>query len=246
MKAISNVFENGLGNKYAPPIRQNKEAISLDYLYSDVLTEIEDGIAETMAGINQANLCVALAFAKIDREALYIQAGCKSYLEYLDTAEDRLSMSRQTMSDYKRIGEIYLTFKSQLQNAGFREEGHLHKLRYLPRALEHHPEKEVFERIVKDPLRKFVKYATVPLGSKGDEGTATSDGPPDPAIEFDGQGTLQFTEELNELSKAELLGYVRKIYDIIARGNTPYILDLYDESESKAVERFIKQRRMNR
>ncbi len=146
MKAISNVSDGMMPNKYSPAIRQTTTGISLDYLKSDVLNEIEDGIKDTMEGINYANLAVALAFAKIDREALYAQADCKSYLEYLDTAEDRLNMSRQTMSDYKRIGEIYLTYKSQLQSAGFREEGHLHKLRFLPRALKHHSAEEVLFR----------------------------------------------------------------------------------------------------
>jgi len=248
MDAISNTSDGSVPHKYSPPIRQRKAPFSLDYLLATDLSEIEDGIRKTLEGINHGNLAIALAFAKIDREALYAQAGCRSYLEYLDTAEDRLNMSRQTMSDYKRIGEIYLTHKERLQRAGFREEGHLHKLRYLPRALSLHPAEEVFSRIARDSLRKFVSFASAadhPDGSRVQQGDGDLEAEVD-KIEFDGQGTLRFAPNLNEHSKAELMSYVRRIYEIKLKGNTPYILDLYDDSESRAVERFLTQLRGRR
>ncbi len=236
--------DDSLPYRYAPVPRQNRPDIPLDYLHSEDLNMIEQGIRETVKGVDFSNLVVALAFAKIDREALYIQAGCKSYLEYLDKAEERLNMSRQTMSDYKRIGEIYIEYKSQLQQIGFREEGNLHKLRYLPRALERHPQREVFTRLVRDSLRKFVAYASP------DAPEAPAPRRHVPRIEIstskivvDGKNILRFDPELRPEVREELAGYLVKIYEVKAAGNTPYILDAYDEQEVRAVDRFLRRRR---
>ena len=246
MKTISNINTGIVRNKYSPPTRQTESGVTFDYLESDALNDLEDGIKETMSAMNRANLAIALAFAKIDREALYIQAGCKSYLEYLDKAEERLNMSRQTMSDYKRIGEIYLTYKAQLQSAGFREEGHLHKLRYLPRALEHHPADEVFDRIVDDSLRKFINFANPAEGAAATQGRDHDVEIPVTEIVIDGQNILQFAPDLEGYSKDEMIGYLKKIYEIKMKGNMPYILDLYDETESRAVENYLKRLRMSK
>jgi hypothetical protein len=245
MKAILNLSDESLPKKYSPPVRQTNNVVGLDYLGSDDLNILEEGIKETMRGVNYARLVVGIAFAKIDREALYVQAGCKSYLEYLDTAEERVQMSRQAISDYKRIGEIYLHYKSQLQRAGFREEGNLHKLRWLPRALERHSSEEVLRRLVTDSLRKFREFA---LSSERSDETQIEEYNPkievaDKKISIDGQNILRLDPNLEQQTRDELVGYLKKIYTIRAKGNVPCILDLYDELEWKAVENFLKKSR---
>jgi hypothetical protein len=239
--------DESVGDRYALVPRQDRPRVELDYMQSNDLDTIEKGIRKTVKEMDFANLVVAMAFAKIDREGLYTQAGCKSYLEYLDKAEDRLNMSRQTMSDYKRIGEIYIEYKSQLQQVGFREEGNLHKLRYLPRALERHPAREVFSRLVRDSLRKFAAYAipnTDAIPPKREhvphiEITARK-------VSVDGKNILHFDPELRPEIREELTGYLVKIYEVRASGNRPYILNVYDEQEARAVERYIQRRRMRK
>ncbi len=243
MKAISNVGNGIIKSKYGLPVRQTRDEISFNFLNSDTLHDIENGIRDTLAAINRANLGIALAFAKIDREALYVQAGCKSYLEYLETAEEELNMSRQTMSDYKRIGEIYLTYKGQLQNAGFKEEGHLHKLRFLPRALEHHPAEDVFKRVVHDSLRRFIDYAKSEDNSEQKREPEQEVEIPVKEIIVDGHGILQIGAEPVGYSRDEIVSYLQKIYEIKSKGNHPYVVDLYDESESRAVDNYIKRLR---
>jgi hypothetical protein len=241
--------DESLPQRYMPAKRQDRPNIELDYLQSNDLGTIEKGIRETTKGVDFANLVVALAFAKIDHEALYAQAGCKSYLEYLDKAEDRLNMSRQTMSDYKRIGEIYMEYKSQLQQVGFREEGNLHKLRYLPRALEQHPPREVFNRLVRDSLRKFAAYAS-PSSDDGRSAPVRQYVPhieiTDRKISVDGKNILRFDPALRPELREELTGYLVKIYEVRATGNKPYILNVYDEKEAQAVERYLQRHRMRK
>jgi len=246
MKAISNIDNGTIGGKYTLPVRQTEAGISFTFLYSDALDEIENGIKETMAAINRANLGIALAFAKIDREALYVQAGCKSYLEYLETAEVKLNMSRQTISDYKRIGEIYLTYKGQLQNAGFKEEGHLHKLRFLPRALESHPAEEVFKRIAHDSLRKFMNFAKSTDAFEQEQKNAQQPEFPVKEILIDGHGILQIAAEPTGYSRDEIATFLKKIFEIKAKGNHPHLLDLYDEAESRAIDSYLKRLRSRR
>ena len=240
MSTIENI---PLTEKYAPYIRQDRPIpdYSLDFISSEDLEEIEDGIRETLRGVDTANLAIAITIAKIDQLALYAQSGCKSYLEYLDTAEDRLNMSRQTISDYKRIGETYLQYKSKLQEAGFQEEGNLHKLRYLRLALSNHRASDVFKRIVSLSFRKFLDYARGP-SERSDipdlEIKITSQ-----KIMIDGINILNFDPELDIHVKEELGGYLKQIYKIRATGNVPHIINVYDDDEARAVERYLSRHR---
>lgn len=247
MKAISGESQR---DKYALPPSQSLKQYNLDFLYSNDLEEIEEGIKETFQGVNFASLGICLAFAKIDREALYLQAGHKSYLQYLDQAEDRFNMSRQAMSDYKRIGETYLDHKADLQLSGFKEEGHLHKLRYLERALELHKPEEVFRRIANDSLRGFIEYATGGSSERSDRKPGLQYIPEiritAKRIVVDGKNILNFSRDLDERIKEELIDYLKQIYEVRATGNHPYILNVYDEQEARAVERFLSRRRARR
>ncbi|KKM94583.1 hypothetical protein LCGC14_1196820 [marine sediment metagenome] len=242
MKAISG---EPIANKYALDTRDDK--YSLDFLYSENLADIEAGIQETIKGLDMSILAVGLAFVKIDREALYVQAGYKHYLAYLDQAEDRLDMSRQTMSDYKRIGETYLDYKSKLQKAGFIEEGNLHKLRFLERALGRHRSAEVFKRICSDSLRAFRAYALGKPSEQSDDKPLREYNPDiqitTKRIMVDGKNILRIDPDLDEKTKLELTDYLKQIYTIRSTGNQPYIFNLYDELEAKAIERFLKKRR---
>ncbi|GAF73808.1 unnamed protein product [marine sediment metagenome] len=241
MKPISG---EPITNKYALPLSQAERQYKLDFIYSDKLEEIEAGIQETAKGVNMGILALSLAFAKIDSEALYVQADCKSYLEYLDTAEDRLNMSRQTMSDYKRIGETYLQYKSKLQKVGFKEDGNLHKLRFLERALEHHKSAEVFKRIGTDSIRSFIEYAKGP-SERSDEVQYNPDIQITPKrIMVDGKNVLNFSNSLDDRTKEDLTDYLKRIYEVRATGNHPYILNVYDEKEAKAVEQYLRRYRL--
>ena len=243
MKAISG---EPLRDKYALPPSQAKREYHLDFVYSDKLEEIEAGIKETIRGQNMANLAICLAFAKIDGEALYAQAGYKSYLQYLDQAEDRLDMSRKTMSDYKRMGETYLKYKVKLQRGGFKEEGHLHKLRYLEQALKIHASGKVFQRIAHDTFRQFREYAGG-LSERSDTEPALQYMPDiqitAKRIMVDGKNILNFSRDLDEKIKDELTDYLKQIYEVRATGNQPYVFSLYDENEARAVENYLRRHR---
>jgi len=55
-----------------------------------------------------------------------------------------------------------------------------------------------------------------------------------------------FYSDLRPEVREELAGYLVKIYEVRASGNKPYILNVYDELEARAVERFLQRRRMRK
>lgn len=245
MKEIENA---PVTEKYALiPRQRDKKEYTLDFVYSDKLEDIEEGIKETTKGMDTANLVVALAIARIDQEALYVQAGCKSYLEYLDTAEDRLNMSRQSISNYKLIGVAYIQYKNQLKKIGYQEQGNLHKLRFLEAALQHHQSSQVFKRLMADSLRKFAEYA-IGLPAVEHSEKPVKQYIPDIRITpkmiiVDGKNILRLDPGLDETIKKELIEYLKRIYEIKGTGNIPYILNVYDDKEARTVENYLKRRR---
>lgn len=248
MKAISG---EPITDKYALPPSQSQRDYKLDFVHSNNLEEIEAGIKETIRGVSWANLTLCLAFAKIDGEALYVQAGYKSYLQYLDQAEERVSMPRQTISDYKRMGETYLKYKADLQLSGFKEEGNLHKLRFLERALELHNPDEVFKRIANDSFRGFKDYAAGGSPSERPDSRPVRQYIPEihitpKRIMVDGRNILNFSRDLDERTREELTDYLKKIYEVRAAGNRPYVLNVYDEQEAQAVERYLQRYRRSK
>jgi hypothetical protein len=241
-RAIANELQPWSRRKFATS-KENFET-RLDYLYSEDLEEIEDGIKETARGIDTASLAIALAIAKIDQLALYIQVGYKSYLEYIKAADTRLNMPAQTVSDYKRIGETYIQYRERLQKAGFQEEGNLHKLRYLELALKHHNPREVFRRLTSDSFRRFKEFAT--NGGPSERSDEEADYEPEvrvtpTQIKIDGKNVLKLDKNLDERVRNELAEYLKSIYTIKASGNTALVIDVYDTREIRAIHNFLRQ-----
>ena len=251
MKAISG---KPIKPKYALEIKDvGEKQIDLQFLQSDDLKIIEDGIREIRKGVNTGILAMGMGFLKIEYQAIYTQIpGCKSYMQYLMEASDRVDMPRSTISTYKRMAEIYFQNKSKLQRAGFMVENHTYKLLYLEVALETHKDnpEEVFKRIIADSVRQFKEYAL------GDSFIRMNDKPvqqylPDiqitpKRIMVDGKNILRLDPDLDERTKVELADYLKQIYEVRATGNQPHIFNLYDEQEAKAVESFIKRHRKHK
>ena len=133
--------------------------VSLDYIDSDDLSEIERGIRETLDGITLSKAALCKALSNIDRKRLYTQAGAESFLEYLEL--ERLPVNYKTAKEYAKIGGMLIRHAGNLENIAFREEDGLKKLVYLDKALANHGEhpEEVFDRIKNASLREFQRFA---------------------------------------------------------------------------------------
>jgi len=170
-------------------------------------------------------------------------------MEYIISAEDRLNLPRQTISDYKRIGEAYIEYRHELEEIGFQEEGNLHKLRFLKLALKRHNKEKVFSMLTEAPFRKFKQLAYEP---EEIEPEMEDDYNPEIKITeseilIDGKNILHLDPGLNPKVREEIAKYLRTIFRIRESGNEPVIVAAYDESEKRAIERkiqqFLKERR---
>lgn len=233
---------------------------SLDFLDSDDLSEIEEGIRQTQQGIVHANLAVAIALARIERSALYTQAGYTYFRDYLKDSDNRLQMPRQTMHDYLRIGQVFLDHQHGLITAGFDRNGPMHNLRYLPAAIEHHDPQQAYRNCARMSFREFKRFAreeeepSVPEEwRKRREKPVGGQQAPEPSVEItpkqirvDGKNILRLDPDLAERTRDDLSQYLRQIYRIRAAGNTPVVLEVYDDGEARAVENYLKRLRAKR
>jgi len=251
---IKNVFDAGA------PVRDKYHLKYLQNLYADNMTtdsmvealrskdrEAIEGVVRTSASrIKSSILLLGVACVVIDREALYVGTGHKSYLSYAMELADLAGMPPQTISDAKIIGEVFTDHFNELKKAGFNPEGNAHKLRYIATALENHPgeETEVYKRAANDTIRVFQAWANTPPDVE----------PPAPvpsvsvklegqSIYVDGRPILNFPDDLSQDERRNLTKYLGALYRIRAVGNEPFVVSTYDEGEQRAIMNFLKKYR---
>ena len=231
-----------LFERYAPSAVDD---IHLDYLRSDTIEEIEAGIRETVKGVEVAILTAGLALAKITKNGLYIEAGFKSLSDYLEHAESRLRMPKQTASDYIKIADAWIEYYDILKKHQFRLEGNITKLRILPLVIERYGEdalKEINDMSYREFRRRFTVSETVFSKPMSVSEFRVSGG----RIQVNGVQVAELSPDIDSGTRKELSRYFKKVFDIKSRGNTPLVVDVYDEKEARAIDRLIKKYRQSK
>lgn len=151
---------------------------SLDFINSNNLSEIEEGIKETIRGVVLAKTAVYKSLANIDKKRLYKQAGVSNFMEYL--ASERIPIKYKTAKEYAKIGDVLIRYEKPLQAIQFSEEDGLKKLIYLERALKREDidKQQVFAKVKEYSLRAFKEFAVPSEDSK--EGDSAEEGQPEP------------------------------------------------------------------
>lgn len=136
-----------------------KQVISLDYVQSNTLEEVEEGIKETVQGVVYSKVAICSSLANIVNKKLYRQAGAKNFFEYLKM--ERLPIKYKTAKEYAKIGDVLQRHRHELDKINFNEEDGLKKCIYLDKALKSHNEEPglVFHRMKEDSLREFQRFA---------------------------------------------------------------------------------------
>ena len=227
--------------RYAP----EAEDIGLDYLHSDSIEEIEAGIRETVKGVEIAILTAGLALAKIFKNGLYINAGFQFFKDYLEHAESRLRMPKQTASNYIQIAEAWIKYHELLKKHRFRLNGNITKLRILPIAIERHGE-DVLKEINDLSYREFRRRFAGSESERFEPMTVSNFRVSGGKIAVNGVQVAELSPEIDPSTRKEISGYFRRVFDIKARGNTPLVVDLYDENEARVIERLIKKHRQSK
>jgi len=212
-------------------IDKNKQfflKIQVDFVFSEKLEDIEQGIIRTGRGVDTANLAIAVAIDRIERERLYLQGGFSSASEYFSQSLGKLNLPKQTLSSYRKIGRVYFQYRSQLQKINFNPSGNLNKLRFMEEALKLHSLDEVLEQIQKMTLRQFIEWS---------KGTLTSQ--PSSAPFKVTKGGIQ------DSSGSPLIDFT-ELTDILNQGNRPKIIGVRDEKEEEVIQEALRVYRENK
>jgi hypothetical protein len=176
----------------------------------------------------------------IDREQLYIDAGYKSYLDFVKVLYEETGLSPQSFSAAKVIVERYIDYNAELKKYGFTINRNTNKLLFLETALANHADRaDVFKHIAQDKYVDFAAYSKTPDGRKALP-------LPQPKIKIekgkilvDGINILNFPDTLPETEKETLGKYLSEVYAIRAAGNEPLIVEAYDEREARTLKNRI-------
>ena len=210
--------------KYLGKVQESGTDI-IEAFKSKDINEIEKAIKNLTNSIKNHIFLIGMGCVIIDREALYAEAGYKSYLEYAKHLYQETGLSPQSISAAKIIIEKFLDYYSELRKYGFNLEYNSNKLLYLENALENHKNRnEVFERIANDTFRDFLAYARSP-----DKKAALP--APLPKIKIkNGRITVDGKkyEDLPEKTKQIVEQDFSELYAIRSSGNEPIITSVYD------------------
>jgi hypothetical protein len=225
--------------KYLGTLRETGSDIILAFESRDI-KQIKQAIKNISNSINNHVILIGLACVIIDREQLYIEAGYKSYLDFVKVLYEETGLSPQSFSAAKIIVERYIDYNSELNKHGFTIDRNTNKLLHLEAALANHANKaEVFKHIVQDKFVDFVAYSKMPHGQKVLP-------PPQPKIKIEngkilvnGINILNFPDTLPRPEKEALEKYLSEVYSIRAAGNEPLVIETYDEREARTLKNRI-------
>jgi hypothetical protein len=212
--------------------------------------KIENAIKNLADSMKNHIFIIGMGCVIIDREALYVDAGFHSYLDYAKHLYEKTGLSPQSLSAAKIIIERFIDYNSELKRYGFSLENNSNKLLYLENALENHEDRvEVFKRIASVSFREFQSYARTADNEPAPQRTAkikVEEG----RILVNGKNVLNFPKDMPEREKEALGEYLAEVYTIRAAGNSPLVVETYDESEArvlrKRIDAFLKEIRSKR
>jgi hypothetical protein len=225
--------------KYLGTLRETGADIIAAFGSHDI-KQIKQVIKNISNSINNHIVLIGLACVIIDREQLYIDAGYKSYLDFVKVLYEETGLSPQSFSAAKIIVERYIDYNSDLKKYGFTIDRNTNKLLFLEAALANHVDKaDVFKHIAQDKYVDFVVYSKTPDGRRVLP-------PPPPRIKIekgkilvDGINILNFPDTLPEPEKEMLGKYLSEVYAIRAAGNEPLVIETYDDHEARTLKNRI-------
>jgi hypothetical protein len=225
--------------KYLGTLRETGEDIIAAFGSRDI-KKIKQAIKDISNSINNHVVLIGLACVIIDREQLYIDAGYKSYLDFVKVLYEETGLSPQSFSAAKIIVERYIDYNSDLKKHGFTIDRNTNKLLFLEAALANHANKnEVFRHIAQDKYVDFVAYSKTPDGRKALPLRQPKIKVERGKITIDGINILNFPDELPEPERETLGKYLTEVYAIRAVGNEPLVVEAYDEREARTLKNRI-------
>jgi hypothetical protein len=213
--------------------------VRIDFLDSQDLTEIEDGIKKIEATTDFLGLIQGVAIVRIEREGFWRQAGFANLRAYRVEQAGRLGLPPSTLSNRRTIGTAYLDNKKLLRRVDLR--GNVAKLYLLDEALAAHPAKEVIDAIKSMSYREFKKYIRPDLIESDYPDVAFTER--DGGFLLDGIEVLHAAAGLSGDEKDFVSDILRAAYKARKGNLIPHVVPVYDKGEARAVDNFLKKYR---
>ena len=229
-------------------IGETNTANVMDLFFSDNLVEIENGIRQLNEFSSKSYLLSAILLHSLiyDRE-LYAQSGLQ-WAEYAKRSRERIGMDPRDVSQYLSAARFFIKYHETLARKGFNPNGSILKLARAELAVELSGNiDEVIDHIINDSwwdfkawyqsfkpskaLPKSTEYVRDDIGFKGNKFTIGN-------IE-----AVKISDEINDGDRLRLQGYMKQIFEAIAKGYEPAIIPVYDKKEAAVLERLRDKNR---
>jgi hypothetical protein len=152
-------------------------------------------------------------------------------------------MNDQFMTD-SQGRQVPVELVKEIDKHGFKLGRNAHKLRYLEKALQNHPdENEVYNRATTATFREFgdwARHSPIALPPQEPKITIKIKGG---KILSNGQNILNIPATIPEKVKESVARDLAETFRIRASGNEPFIVETYGRGEQRAIDAFLKKYR---
>ena len=224
---------------------------TMDLFFTDNLEKIEDGIRQlNLFSQKSWILSGILIYTLVINQNLYEQSGL-TWAEYASQSRERLGLDKRDISNQLSCARFYVKYHDALERRGFEAKGANNKLARAETALElSHDLDAVLDHLVKDTwdefktwYQSFKKTDALP---KPSEYVRSDIGFEHNRFTIGDVEAVKIADDIPEEDKLRLQGYMKTIFEAIAKGYEPAIIPVYDKKEASLLTRLRDQHRQEK
>lgn len=229
----------------------NKQTNALDLFYTDNLEELENGIKRLNEFSDKCWLLSSiLLYTLLYNNDLYQQSGL-DWIHYSREARQRLGLDQKEITYQLSAARFWIQHHKALLRKGFSLTGTKQKL--IRAELAYRLSGDInatIDHLVKDSKAAFIEWyssfkSVKVLPSNVD--TMRNDVHTEKGRYMIGDvEAVKISDDIAESDKLKLQEILSKVFDAIARGYEPAIIDVYDEKEAQALVRLRDKNRKNK
>ena len=212
--------------------------VDTDFITSDDLVELEQGIKGIGRAADVLALAQGVAIVKIESEGLWLQAGFPNLRSYRIAQTERLDMPHGTITLRRRTAETWLKYRKQLSKVSLT--GKVSSLAHFEEGVGRHGFKETLEAFKKMNYREFQAWAA-PRELEDDSLVPVEMSIRKRDLVIDGMTIATFAEGIPEAEKEFLASFLRDGYTARKGNYLPHVVPVYDKGEARAVDTFLKK-----
>ena len=232
-------------------LQENVSQTAMDLFYVNNLEELEKGIRQ-LNDFSQKSwlLSALLLWTLIYDKELYAQSGL-DWAKYASQSRERLGIDQRDITEQLSAARFFIKYHKALENKGFDPRGANIKLARAELALELTKDIDgVLEHLTHDTWREFKEWYQSFKPSKAlpkpSEYVRSDIGFEHNKFTIGDVEAIKIADEIPEADKIRLQGYMKVIFESIAKGYEPAIIPVYDKKEATLLERLRDKHRQGK